>query len=491
MKKGLWIVTLVLLMATGCFAYASSPQTGYPPNAGGQNFGGPQQYGPDMGMDSVYDQLAPYGNWVILDPYGYVWIPRYMGYRWRPYTEGHWIMTDFGWTWIANEEWGSIPFHYGRWGYDNDFGWFWVPGTVWGPAWVSWRSNDQYMGWAPLPPGVEFRAGMDFASLSFNIPDNFWVFLQAPYFLDNDLYRYTLPYERNVTIINYTVINNNIFFRDNRIMNEGVGIDFVRRVTQRQVPSYRIRDVQQPGRTRLAGNDVEIFRPALRAAANAKPKVFLNRAEARQELAAAKIFEPRQQLAVKARESAVLKRQAEEQALLEKTQAQELKAAQRKQAAEEARILDKAEKEKTRQDQQTKMAELRKQQQAEKQQLTERQKQGTEFELRQQPSAKAQESAVRKRQAEEQALLEKTQAQDLKVMQRKQAAEEARILDKAEKEKTRQDQQTKIAELRKQQQAEKQQLTERHKQDTEQVKKVAERAKKEKPAPTVKKKKVD
>ncbi len=379
MKNGLWITTLVLLMATGCAAYASSPQTGYPPGAGGQNYGVPQQYGPEMGMDSMYDQMSPYGNWVVLDPYGYVWIPRNMGYRWRPYTDGHWIMTDYGWTWIANEPWGSIPFHYGRWGYDNDFGWFWVPGTVWGPAWVSWRSNDQYMGWAPLQPGVEFHVGMDFASLSANIPGNFWVFLQTSHFLDNDLYRYALPYERNVTIINYTVINNNIFMRDNRIMNEGVGIDFVRRATRREVPRYTVQDLRQPGRARLAGKNVEIFRPALRADVKAKPKAFLNRAEARRELAAAKVFEPRQQLAVKDQESAVLKRQAAEKVLLEQTQAQELKVTQRRQAAEEARILDKAEKAKIRQDQQTKMAELRKQQLAEKQLLIERHKQDAEL----------------------------------------------------------------------------------------------------------------
>ncbi len=140
-----------------------------------------------------------------LNPYGYVWIPRHMGYRWRPYSDGHWVWTDYGWTWIADQEWGDIPFHYGRWGWDNEIGWFWVPGTVWGPAWVTWRSNDQYMGWAPLPPGVEFSAGMNFNSLSIDIPLNFWVFIQGPHFQDRDLNPYVLPFERNQTIVNYTV----------------------------------------------------------------------------------------------------------------------------------------------------------------------------------------------------------------------------------------------------------------------------------------------
>jgi len=33
-----------------------------------------------MDMDSMYNYLAPYGNWINMDPYGYVWTPRNMGY---------------------------------------------------------------------------------------------------------------------------------------------------------------------------------------------------------------------------------------------------------------------------------------------------------------------------------------------------------------------------------------------------------------------------
>jgi hypothetical protein len=123
MKNGLWIIALVLVMAAGCAAYGPSPGPGYPPDAGGSYSGGQQgygqEYGADMDMDYMYNYLAPHGNWVNMEPYGYVWTPRHMGYRWRPYSQGHWVMTDYGWTWIANEPWGSIPFHYGRWGYDE------------------------------------------------------------------------------------------------------------------------------------------------------------------------------------------------------------------------------------------------------------------------------------------------------------------------------------------------------------------------------------
>src|SRR5215467_14387643 len=105
---------------------------------------GPTAY--DVGY--FYDYLSPYGRWVFLPGYGYVWSPSGVGYGWRPYTNGHWVWTSYGWTWVSGYHWGWAPFHYGRWAYTGG-GWYWVPGTTWGPAWVSWRSGPGYVGWAP------------------------------------------------------------------------------------------------------------------------------------------------------------------------------------------------------------------------------------------------------------------------------------------------------------------------------------------------------
>jgi len=387
MKNGLWIISLVLLLATSCSAYVSSPETGYYPDNGGQYGGDPQQYpqqygqqqyGADMDMDSMYNYLAPYGNWVNMHPYGYVWVPRHMGYQWRPYSNGHWVMTEYGWTWIAYEPWGSIPFHYGRWGYDDFMGWYWVPGTTWGPAWVSWRGSDQYTGWAPLQPGIEIRVGMDFGSLSINIPSRFWIFLQTSRFQDRDLYRYALPYERNSWLFNYTSDRNNYAFRNDRIYNGGIDIDLVRRATRREVRQYRIQDARKPGRTTIAGRDLQVYRPNLRLNEKAKPKAFMNADDARRELAPVKVFEPKNQSSLDGQASAVRRRQADERALLERTQAQDLKILQRNRDREIAKILDNAEKEKIKLDHQNKMAELRKQQKDEKLQLVERHKKDTE-----------------------------------------------------------------------------------------------------------------
>ena len=87
-----------------------------------------------------------------LPDYGYCWHPTNVGDDWAPYTDGYWAYTDGGWTWVSYEDYGGIVYHYGRWANIEGEGWVWVPGTTWAPAWVSWRSSDDYVGWAPLPP---------------------------------------------------------------------------------------------------------------------------------------------------------------------------------------------------------------------------------------------------------------------------------------------------------------------------------------------------
>jgi hypothetical protein len=142
--------------------------------------------GPDQAIAESYDDgydpgayaqfetaLDPYGSWVNDSTYGNVWIPSaaVVGADFVPYySGGHWVLTEFGWTWVSNWDWGWAPFHYGRWAMLGGRGWGWIPGTMWGPAWVSWRSGGGYVGWAPLPPrgaaipaSFGARAGWHFA----------------------------------------------------------------------------------------------------------------------------------------------------------------------------------------------------------------------------------------------------------------------------------------------------------------------------------------
>jgi len=138
-----------------------------------------------------YDSLAPYGEWLYVGNYGRVWRPRVsvVGVDFRPYvTGGHWVYTDYGWSFESDYDWGWAPFHYGRWLPDPRFGWVWIPDTVWAPAWVDWRYGDGYIGWAPLAP-----AGGPI------VIDNYysaWCFVPTRHFLSRDFYHHAEPFDR-------------------------------------------------------------------------------------------------------------------------------------------------------------------------------------------------------------------------------------------------------------------------------------------------------
>lgn len=216
----------------------------------------PQQVQAGVSFSAFYDALSPYGQWVSYGNYGQVWIPD-AGRDFRPYyTNGHWVYTDYGWTWMSDYPWGWAPFHYGRWTYDNYYGWMWVPGEEWGPAWVSWRNNDDYYGWAPLTPGVNVGV-----NVSFGMPAAYWSFVPCRYINSPNIHNYYIDRSRNVTIINNTtVINNTRTVNRNTRYYNGPEAGQVSRVTRQTVRPVRVVNSDRPGSS-LSNNQLRIFRP--------------------------------------------------------------------------------------------------------------------------------------------------------------------------------------------------------------------------------------
>ena len=94
----------------------------------------PPPAGSDVSSEAVfYERLSPYGYWTFVAPYGRVWVPA-VGYGWRPYYYGQWVLTDWGWTFASDDPWGWAAYHYGRWNWAGGVGWYWIPGYVWAPA---------------------------------------------------------------------------------------------------------------------------------------------------------------------------------------------------------------------------------------------------------------------------------------------------------------------------------------------------------------------
>jgi len=209
----------------------------------------------DISLQSFYDELSPYGAWIQDPQYGYVWRPEVDQDDFRPYyTNGRWAMTEYGNTWVSDYDWGWAPFHYGRWVLNRYQQWVWLPDTVWGPAWVSWRSGGGYYGWAPLGPGININVNIG----SYNIPNNWWVFIPQRNIYDNRYPRYS---GRNVTIINQTTIINNTYRRNRNTYYVGPRADEIRRVTNRDVKVYNVSRASKPGRTSISNNNINIYNP--------------------------------------------------------------------------------------------------------------------------------------------------------------------------------------------------------------------------------------
>ncbi len=167
-----------------------------------------------------YERLATDGDWRESAEYGYVFHPR-VNTGWRPYTQGHWARTDAGWTWISTERFGWATYHYGRWAKLRSVGWVWVPGEQWAPSWVSWRSNDKYVGWAPLPPEARFErsSGINAAvDVEYDIGPTSYTFVQVERFSSPSIREVIVREDENIVIVEQTRNVTNIRYGDGSVV---------------------------------------------------------------------------------------------------------------------------------------------------------------------------------------------------------------------------------------------------------------------------------
>ncbi len=223
-------------------------------------------YIPDrVDVSFFYGQLSPYGRWIDYAPYGQCWVPYGVAAGWRPYSDGYWLYTDDGWMWEDYEPWGWIPFHYGRWVFDADFGWVWVPGDVWAPAWVAWRDDDDWIGWAPLPPDAEWNASIGLAFFDADrIPEREWCFVPPHHFLDRDLHSELTSVRRNPMLFTETHNVTRFAFHDGRPMNRGVDPGRIENAIGRPVRPIRLLDARGPLHGRQQPRErgaMEVYRP--------------------------------------------------------------------------------------------------------------------------------------------------------------------------------------------------------------------------------------
>jgi hypothetical protein len=197
----------------------------------------------DVSIDFFYDNLSDGGSWLEVAGYGYCWQPSVAASNrsWRPYSDGYWAYTDVGWTWISYEDFGWATYHYGRWMRLRGRGWVWMPGRDWGPAWVSWRTGGDYVGWAPLPPRrsgdvfVEFSPINSRVDVDFDIGPASYNFIDVRYIGEPVLRERIYAADQNVTYITQTVNVTNITYINSAVYNYGPDFNTLSRYSVRPI----------------------------------------------------------------------------------------------------------------------------------------------------------------------------------------------------------------------------------------------------------------
>jgi len=238
----------------------------------------PQAARADVSVDFIYNNLSG-GNWIEAEGYGYGWQPdvAVSDPNWRPYADGYWAYTDYGWTWISYEDFGWATYHYGRWANLADYGWLWFPGSDldWGPAWVSWRTGGDYIGWAPLPPrgpgivyeGQPIGARVD---IEFDIGPQYYNFCDVRFIGEPVLRDRIFPPTQNVTYISNTVNVTNITVQNNVVYNYGPDINVVSAYSSRPIQRLTVERhaatdlsaaAKSGGLTKVQGNKLVVGAP--------------------------------------------------------------------------------------------------------------------------------------------------------------------------------------------------------------------------------------
>lgn len=206
-----------------------------------------------------YSSLGSYGDWYEIDNGVYVWKPYGIAINWQPYTVGRWLWTSDGWYWDSFEPYGYITYHYGRWFFDDYYGWVWYPGYEWAPAWVEWRYDDYYIGWAPLPPYAVFRYNVGIVfTISWHAPINYWYFVKYKHFCNDNVWGYGIDNSYKTRLYRNTKVRNNYINIDDRIINNGLNKEYVENRTGYRFAQRNI--IKTDNINDIRANDKEVKR---------------------------------------------------------------------------------------------------------------------------------------------------------------------------------------------------------------------------------------
>ncbi len=242
-------------------------------------------YSPDVSFQSFYDELSPYGEWIMVtkeeidsvlkkgegqgysSPFAdentlFIWHPSVDNPGWKPYLNGKWEYTAQGWMWVSDYTWGWAPYHYGRWMQFKEYGWVWMPGYVWSPSWVMWRVSGTHVGWSPLSPSARWNSeyGITAENYKYNPGDDDWVFVQKSAFDEKFNDANIAPISENGRLIAGSQKILDIKAEDNRLVNTGPDVKQIERSTGRTIRQKNILPLNQRTKSIIGENEIKVYR---------------------------------------------------------------------------------------------------------------------------------------------------------------------------------------------------------------------------------------
>ena len=117
--RSMALAAVLALVSASCAVEGGSSQSGGPAGTGGPSTSA-ARLGLQPQLRPFYDALEQDGDWVLVEPQGWLFRPRVNTVAWRPYQNGHWEPSySFGWVWESEDPFGWITDHYGFWLYDD------------------------------------------------------------------------------------------------------------------------------------------------------------------------------------------------------------------------------------------------------------------------------------------------------------------------------------------------------------------------------------
>lgn len=235
---------------------------------------------------------------------------------------------------------------------------------------MTWRWSNLFIGWAPLPSNAHFVSGVGVRSIPSGFPNTYWVFIEYNHFYQPRLSGFVLPVERNLTILSAANLRSDLISRDERIFNQGIPLEEMRRRTGHSIVEYKLRDADRATNTITEGEVLRIYRPTILRDNQSKPRTVVREEEIRERLEQPAV---RQKEPVPGPETEMKKLQEREVVLLRESQKKEIDDLNRRIAEARKRTQDSKERAKIESESQTRIQVLKKKHQEEEAKLKKRQ----------------------------------------------------------------------------------------------------------------------